>query len=174
MTDVTPLGGIGIALPLPTDGDAGTIGIPPMLGAVSTAGHHIAVAYDSASMGSRVEYHTVQGWSQEQRVNVDSVYSEGPLVVEREWYASSMTDSLGNAGTEFLSRYWLFWTGLGTVYDMRLINAAVPGTTPDVPSRAGGDPAIYQSADVYTAVVSPHVGPVLRERPMSSVPFDPS
>ncbi|MGQ9732260.1 MAG: hypothetical protein ACUVX8_13440 [Candidatus Zipacnadales bacterium] len=153
VTDVTPPGGINVSLPLPTDADGGIIGIPPTLGGVSTAGHRMAIAYDSASRGSCVEYHLVQGWSQEQRVNVDSVYSEGPLVVEREWYAVNMTDSLGNTGTEFLSRYWLFWTSPRGCYNY------------DPSTVTGG---FFRSRDVYYATVVPEWGTSVTERHLPS------
>ncbi len=63
-------------------------------------------------------------------------------------------------------RYWLFWTGLGSVYDLRALDAGS--------ARADGDPLVMQSADIYSAVVSPDPGAVIRERPLSSVSFDPN
>ncbi len=121
-------------------------------------GYTLQVTYDSAD-GSNgvVEYHEVPGWSVETPVPIRTGGAEGRLVVKPEAY------SVAGANTV---RYWLFWTSLGRVYDMRLLDASS--------TRVDGEPIILQSADVYSAVVSPDAGPVIRERPMSSVSFDPT
>jgi hypothetical protein len=131
--------------PVGVDAAAGIIGMPSNSpSGISLAGHRLQVAYDSASgAGAPVEYHTVPGWSEEKRVNIDTVYSEGPLTVRKEWYAVPFTDSGGTTSTQYLSRYWLFWTSPRGRYIFD-------------PTTGVGD--FVQSLDVYYATVVPEPG----------------
>ncbi len=126
-------------------------------------GYTLQITYDSADGSSGVvEWHEVPGWSVETPVPIRTGGAEGRLVVKPEAYTvkNEQDEDVSNV------RYWLFWTSLGRVYDLRLLDASS--------ARAAGDPIIVQSADVYSAVVSPDAGPVIRERRTSSVSFDPS
>ncbi len=121
-------------------------------------GYTLRVTYNSGDGSSGVvEYHEVPGWSVETPVPIRTGGAEGRLVVKPEAYTVAGANTV---------RYWLFWTSLGRVYDMRLLDSSS--------ARVGGDPIILQSADVYSAVVSPDAGPVIRERHMSSISFDPN
>ena len=141
--------------------------------ASSYVGRTLRVQYTSSDGVDYDEYHQVPGWSVDTPVPIQTGGAEGRVVVKPEVY--TVNNNENQTGDEINAvRYWLFWTGLGSVYDMRVLNATAAGTTPGVPNRAGGDPIFYQSADVYTAVVSPNAGPVVRERQVSSVPFDPT
>jgi hypothetical protein len=153
VTDVTDarVGAIGV---IGMDAAAGAIGLPPAQAGLSLAGHRVSVAYDSRATGTRqVEYHTVPGWSEEKRVNVDSVYSEGPLVARKEWYRVKVTDAGGRDALQYLSRYWLFWTSPRTLY------AYDPGTA------TGG---FARSTDVYFATVVPESGTSVTEANLAS------
>jgi hypothetical protein len=112
--------------------------------------------------GRYTEAHQVPGWSVETSVPIRTGGAEGNLVVKPEIYSVPN----GSGGSIGAIRYWLFWTGLGSVYDLRVLDS---GST-----RVDGDPLVMQSADVYSAVVSPDAGPVIRERPLSTVSFDPT
>jgi hypothetical protein len=151
LTSVTDLTLGAAVAPIGADPAAGIIGLP--WGTVGP-GDRIRVEYDSASGGSgRVEYHIAPGWSEEQRVNVDTVYSEGPLLARREWYAVPVTDASGAVATQYMARYWLFWTSpRGNYYYDQATNA---GT-------------LTQSPDIYYATVVPEYGTSVSERPLPS------
>ena len=109
----------------------------------STAGDIFQVTYTptaSSFAGNTVtEYHRVVGWSAEKRVNVDTVYSEGPLYVKKEWYRTETMTGDGADARQWLSRYWLFWTSPRAMY--RPI-----------------DDTFYRSRDIYYATVVPESG----------------
>lgn len=140
---------------------------------VGSLGRTLRVEYNSSDGGSYTECHQVPGWSVDTPLPIQTGGAEGRLTVKPEVYTINNREDQSGATINAV-RYWLFWTGLGTVYDMRLLNATTADTTPDASPRAGGTPIFYQSADVYTAVVSPNAGPVVRERQVSTVPFDPT
>jgi len=71
------------------------------------------------------------------------VYSEGPLLVKREWYAVSVTDVGGTTANQYIPRYWLFWTSPRGRYSY------------DSTTGAG---SLSQSRDVYYATVVPEHG----------------
>lgn len=125
-------------------------------------GYTVQVTYTSSNGGTYTEAHQVPGWSVETAVPIRTGGAEGRLVVKPETY----TVPNGSGAHMNTVRYWLFWTGLGSVYDLRALDAGS--------ARADGDPLVMQSADIYSAVVSPDPGAVVRERPLSSVSFDPS
>jgi hypothetical protein len=148
LTDTGAVPGLTFA-PIGVDAAAGILGLPTTVGGLNLAGRRVQVIYDSASgVVGRVEYHTVPGWSEEKRVNIDTVYSEGPLTVRKEWYAVPLTDSGGTTSTQYLSRYWLFWTSPRGRY------------TYDSTTGVG---EFAQSLDVYYATVVPEPGTSLTE-----------
>lgn len=140
--------------PVGVDNAAGIIGLPESAGGVNLAGHRIEVVYDSVTAGpGQREYHVVPGWSEEKRVNIDTVYSEGPLLVKREWYAVPMTDNAGNAATQYIARYWLFWTSPRARYYY---------------DPVAGTGTFYQSQDVYYTTVVPEYGTDVTETNLAS------
>ena len=128
-------------------------------------GTTVHIVYDTPDGAIHSEYHQVPGWSAERPIPIRTGGAEGRLAVQPEVYGVSGMNTV---------RYWLFWTSLGRVFDLRLLNAGSPGSTPDAGARVGGEPIILQSSDVYSAVVSPETGPVVRERQTATVSFDPT
>lgn len=143
-------------------------------------GSAVNITYTSTVDGQQHrERHEIPGWTKEMPVPVRTNGSEGRLVVKPEVYNTSYELPDGSTASTDVVRYWLFWTSLGTVYDMRLLNVTNPGTTPNaVGTRQviNGDPEpiFMQSADVYTSVFAPEFGPTMRERQTPVVTFDPS
>jgi hypothetical protein len=141
VTDVTP-GLPPLAMPVVgQDLQAGLIGLPAASGGQGTGGRRVRIEYDiDNSPPTIIHYATVQGWGEEKRANVDTVFSEGPLVVKREWYTLDVeTGTPPNVlqSTQHLARYWLFWTSPRSWYD------------PTVPDE------FQRSRDVYYATVVP-------------------
>jgi len=135
VTDVTDPANPTIT-PVGTAGDDGIIGLPET---PNRAGHLVRVAYTTRGGTARIEYHTLQGLGAEQRVNVDTVFSEGPLVVRREWYSIPSLTVSGTQSQPYLGRYWLFWTSPRTWYD---------------PAAS----SFRQSRDIYYATIVPEFG----------------
>jgi len=135
VTDVTVTPTQAIT-PVGTAADDGIIGLPET---PNRAGHLVRVTYTTRDGAAHTEYHTLQGLGAEQRVNVDTVFSEGPLVVRREWYTIPSLTVSGTASQPYVARYWLFWTSPRTWYD---------------PAAS----AFRQSRDVYYAAIVPEFG----------------
>ncbi|MBM3472233.1 MAG: hypothetical protein FJX75_03035 [Armatimonadetes bacterium] len=148
VTDVSGAAPVPVP-PIGVDTAAGIVGLPAAAGGAGLAGHRLEVVYDSVPAGTGVvEYHTLPGWSEEKRVNVDTVYAEGPLLVKREWYAVSVTDVAGTMANQYIPRYWLFWTSPRGRYE--------PTFDQNTGALLRGD--FYQSRDVYYATVVPEYG----------------
>ncbi len=158
----------GQAITYAADADAledGFLGFDP-----DYVGRTVKVEYVSGDGNTYTEYHEVPGWSADTPIPVKTGGSEGHFVVKPEVY--TVPDGYGD-NTRAI-RYWLFWTGFGSVYDLRVLNQNMPGTTPNAGPRTGRDPIIMQSSDVYTAVVSPKAGAPVREKNAASVSYDPT
>jgi hypothetical protein len=137
---------VGAAVtPIGTAADDGIIGLPPT---PSPAGHVVRVTYTTRGGGAHTEYQTVQGLGNEQRVKVDTVVSEGALVVRREWYNLPSLRVGATTSTPYLARYWVFWSTPRAWYSLR-------------------DNAFHRSVDVYYATVVPEFGTT---EPVRSVP----
>ncbi|MFO7947893.1 MAG: hypothetical protein R6V19_13900, partial [Armatimonadota bacterium] len=141
-------------------------------------GRAVNVTYTSQVDGAtHVETHEIPGWTREKPVPVRTSGAEGRLVVKPEVYNTTYQLPDGASASTDVVRYWLFWTSLGTVYDMRLLNEVAPDTTPNAAARPGGtapEPIFLQSADVFTTVIAPEFGPTMRERVSPVVSFDPT
>jgi hypothetical protein len=128
-------------------------------------GATVRITYETPDGATHSEYHQVPGWCAERPVPIRTGGAEGRLAVQPEIYSASGMNTV---------RYWLFWTSLGRIFDLRLLNAGGLGSTPAAGSRVAGEPIVLQSSDVYSAVVSPATGSVARERQTATVSFDPT
>ena len=113
--------------------------------------------------GNHTERHQVIGWSQETMIPVGTGLGEGSPVVVPESFGVPQTEGDTNNVIPAV-RYWLFWSSLRGVYDLRL---AENGGT-----RTAGDLAVHPSSDVYTAVVAPEFGSLAPEREIPTVTPD--
>ncbi len=136
VTSVTDITTGAAVTPAGTDLNAGILGMW-----FQTDGHVFEVVYTpTGAAGPVTEYHRVSGLGDERRVNLDSVYSEGPLMVKREWYAvPGIADANGVTSTQLMTRYWLFWTSPRSWFD-----------------PAAG--AFRRSREVYYATLVPEYG----------------
>lgn len=159
-------------------------GIDPDSGVIrysrNQRGTAVNITYTSGVDGQQYqERHEIPGWTKETPVPIRTNGSEGRLVVKPEVYNTSYELPDGSTASTDVVRYWLFWTSLGTVYDMRLLNVTNPDTTPNAVGNrqiinGQPEPIFMQSADVYTTVIAPEFGPTMRERHTPVVTFDPT
>ena len=153
VTDISVVVPANAAVMAGSNLDEGIIGLAPPAPRITISGRLIEVAYTSAEdSNAYTEYHGVVGWSEEKRVNVDTVFSEGPLVVKREWYAlDPLTDNAGASAAQYLARYWLFWTSPRAWYEYD-------------PTPGFERGALHRSRDVYYASVVPEYGTAVPEK----------
>ena len=114
-----------------------------------------------------VEIHTPQGWSIEQVIPIDTVVSEGPVMVAQETYPFSAPFT---GGVLNVVRYWVFWSSTRPRYDPNM----APG--PDGTLGAGSADdigAIVQTSDVHYTTVNPCFGAGFAESRVTALPAAP-
>ena len=108
-------------------------------------------AYTDAAGIRRTERHQVMGWSADMPAPVNSVTAEGPLTVVPEQYQYTVINAnTGRPNTLSATRYWLTWASPRAVFDLRAV--------------ANNGNAIHQSADIYSAAVTPQFDNLPREQ----------